>query len=158
MGLTIKIPPESPLHRADDRSVALPAIAIVPTTENMPHVAKFEVDIVGSSTQAHQGEVYAIAQRLKLGYPGLEYRAGKEVALRQQMTVPLNRVRLEERVPAGARFTLTVQVWYYDSDAQGRPNSAAGVKGPAQCTSVLLLAPPKPVVAGVAQPVGQCRV
>src|SRR5919204_3538555 len=158
MGLTIKTVPEFPLHRADDRSVALPAIAIVPTTENMPHVARFEVDIVGSSTQAHQGEVYAIAQKLKLGYPKLEYRAGKEVALRQQMTVPLNRVVLDSPVPAGARFALTAQVWFYDSDAQGRPNTGAGLKGPVKGTSVLApgFAPgphgPTPLA------VGPCRI
>jgi hypothetical protein len=158
MGLTIKIPPEFPLHRADDRSVALPAIAIVPTTENMPHVAKFEVDIVGSSTQAHQGEVYAIAQKLKLGYPKLEYRAGKEVALRQQMTVPLNRVVLDSPIPAGARFALTAQVWFYDSDAQGRPNTGAGLKGPVKGTSVLApgFAPGPHGQAPLA--VGPCRI
>src|SRR5919201_7076160 len=155
MGLTIKIVPEFPLHRADDQSVALPAIAIVPTTENMPHVAKFEVDIVGSSTQAHQGEVYAIAQRLKLGYPKLEYRPGKEVALRQQMTVPLNRVVLDSPIPAGARFALTVQVWYYDSDAQGRPNVSAGLKGPVRGSSILTPAF-TPVLPGTASPKGPC--
>jgi hypothetical protein len=137
MGLTLKIAPEFPLHRADDRSVALPGIAIVPTAENLPHVAKFEVEIVGSSTQASQGEVHQIAQRLQLGYPKLEYRAGKEVALRQQMTVPLNRVLLDDPIPAGARFALTAQVWYYDSDAQGRPNVSAGMKGPVKEASML---------------------
>src|SRR5580700_3602968 len=137
MGLTIKIAPEFPLHRADDRSVALPGIAIVPTAENLPHVAKFEVEIVGSSTQANQGAIHQIAQKLLLGYPKLEYRAGKEVALRQQMTVPLNRVVLDDPIPAGARFALTAQVWYYDSDAQGRANVAAGLKGPTRGTCIL---------------------
>jgi hypothetical protein len=154
MGLTIKIAPEFPLHRADDRSVALPAIAIVPTAENLPHVAKFEVEIVGSSTQASQGEVHQLAQRLKLGYPKLEYRAGKEVALRQQMTVPLNRVVLDDPLPAGARFALTAQVWYYDSDAQGRANLGAGLKGPAKAASVLT-----PTVAPSSSPAtGPCRI
>jgi hypothetical protein len=138
MGLTIKIAPEFPLQRSDDHSVPLPGIAIVPTAENLPHVAKFEVEVVGSSTQANQGEVHQIAQRLKLGYPKLEYRAGKEVALRQQMTVPLNRILLDHPIPSGARFALTVQVWYYDSDAQGRANLDAGLKGPAKGASILV--------------------
>ena len=99
MGLTIKIAPEFPLHRADDRSVAIPGVAIVPTAENMPHVTKFEVEIVGSSTQPLQAEIYRVAEKLKSGYPKLDYRLGKEVALRQQMTVPLNRVVLEDPIP-----------------------------------------------------------
>jgi hypothetical protein len=154
MGLTIKIAPEFPLQRADDRSVPLPGIAIVPTAENMPHVAKFEVEVVGSSTQAHQGAVYQIAERLKRGFPKLEYRAGKEVALRQQMTVPLNRVVLDDPIPTGARFAVTAQVWYYDSDAQGRPNTGAGLRGPAKGASVLApgLAPASP------QSTGPCRI
>src|SRR5262249_30108674 len=130
MGLTIKLAPEFTLHRADDYSVALPGVALVPSAENMPHVTKFEVELAGSSSQPLQGETYRVAEKLRLGYPKLEYRSGKEVALRQQMTVPLNRVVLEEPIPTGARFALTVQVWYYDSDAQGRPNVAAGLKCP----------------------------
>jgi hypothetical protein len=137
MGLTIKVAPDFALQRADDRSVSLPGIAIVPTTENMPHVTKFEVEIAGSSTQMHQGEVYKVAERLKLGYPKLEYRSGKEVALRQQMTVPINRILLDAPIPTDARFVLTAQVWYYDSDAQGRPNSGAGLKGPVKIASTL---------------------
>jgi hypothetical protein len=137
MGLTIKIAPEFPLHRAEDRSVAIPGVAIVPTAENMPHVSKFEVEIVGSSTQPLHAEMYKIAEKLKSGYPKLEYRLGKEVALRQQMTVPLNRVVLEDPIPAGARFVLTVQVWYYDSDARGRPNVSEGLKGPVRGSAIL---------------------
>jgi hypothetical protein len=157
MGLTIKIPPEFQLHRGDDRAAALPGVAIVPTAENMPHVAKFEVDIVGSSTQPLQGETYRVAEKLKLGYPKLEYRSGKEVALRQQMSVPLNRVVLEDPVPAGARFALTAQVWYYDSDAQGRPNASAGLKGPVRGSCILT---PVLVAAahGVSPGVGPCRL
>src|SRR5262249_10877874 len=96
--------------------------------------------------------------RLKFGYPKLDYRPGKEVALRQQMTVPLNRVVLEGKIPPGARFTMTVEVWYYDSDAQGRPNTSLGVQGPVKHTSVLLLASPEIMVAGVAQVAGRCRI
>src|SRR5215831_13657124 len=138
MGLTIKLAPEFTLHRAEDRGVALPGVAIVPTTENMPHVARFDVELVGSSTQPQQGETFRVAEKLRLGYPKLEYRSGKEVALRQQMTVPLNRVVLDGPIPAGARFALTAQVWYYDSDAQGRANVGAGVKGPAKAASTLV--------------------
>jgi hypothetical protein len=155
MGLTIKIAPEFPLHWADDRSVALPAVALVPTAENMPHVARFEVEVVGSSTQPLQGETYRVAEKLKLGYPKLEYRAGKEVALRQQMTVPLNRVVLAEPLPEGARFALTVQVWYYDSDAQGRPNAAAGLKGPVKGSSILA---PAFAPAASLRTAGPCRM
>jgi hypothetical protein len=157
MGLTIKIPPEFQLHRGDDRAVTLPGVAIVPTAENMPHVAKFEVDVVGSSTQPLQGETYRVADKLKFGYPKLEYRSGKEVALRQQMSVPLNRVVLEDPVPAGARFALTAQVWYYDSDAQGRPNVSAGLKGPVRGSSILT--PVFVAAAHGASPVGgPCRL
>src|SRR5262245_2197869 len=148
MGLTIHTTAEFPLEPANDRSVALPSIALLPTPENMPHVKKFEVEIAGRSTPLSQEvEVDKIAEKLKLGYPKMEYRPGKEVALRQQMTVPLNRVVLSERIPLGARFTLTTQVWYYDSDAQGRPNTGAGLRGPAKASSVLLLAAP-PIASG----------
>src|SRR5262245_24961411 len=158
MGLTIQSAAEFPLEPAADRSVALPGIVLLPTPENMPHVKKFEVEITGRSTPLSQeAEVDRIAEKLKLGYPKLDYRPGKEVALRQQMTVPLSRVFLDERIPAGARFNLAVQVWYYDSDAQGRPNAAAGLKGPVKATSLLLAAGQHspsgpPVVAGA------CRV
>jgi hypothetical protein len=158
MGLTIRIAPEFQLDVAEDRGVTLPGITLLPTPENLPHVKRFEVEVTGRSTPLSQeGEVDRIAGRLKLGYPKLEYRPGKEVALRQQMTVPLNRVILEGKIPQGARFTLTAEVWYYDSDAQGRPNTAAGVQGPERATSVLLLTPPA-VVAAVAAPAGPCRV
>jgi hypothetical protein len=158
MGLTIKLAPEFTLHRADDHGVALPGVALVPSAENLPHVTKFDVEVVGSSTQPLQGETYRVAERLRLGYPKLEYRSGKEVALRQQMTVPLNRVVLEEPIPAGARFALAVQVWYYDSDAQGRPNVAAGLKGPVRGSSILTPAftPTLPPVASGAA--GPCRL
>jgi hypothetical protein len=140
MGLSIKTVPEFQLDLAEDGGVALPSLALVPTSENLPHIKKFEVDIASRSTPlSGEADVARIAEKLALGYPRFEYRPGKEVALRQQMTVPLNRVVLNKPIPAGARFTLTVQVWYYDSDAQGRPNSSAGVKGPLQSTSVLML-------------------
>jgi hypothetical protein len=154
MGLTVKLPPEFGLHRADDRSVALPGIAIVPTAENMPHVARIEVEVVGASTAARPAEVARVTDRLKQGYPRLEYRPGKEVALRQQMTVPVNRVVLDDPIPPGARFTLTAQVWYYDSDAQGRAAVSTGLKGPVKGTSVL--APGLATVS--AQTGGPCRV
>src|SRR5262245_51279858 len=157
MGLTIKLPPEATLHRADDRGVTIPGVAIVPTAENMPHVSRFEVELVGSSTQPQQGEVYRAAEKLRLGYPKLEYRSGKEVALRQQMSVPLNRVILEDPIPPGARFALTVQVWYYDSDAQGRPNVSAGLRGPVRGSSTLTPAV-LPVTPGPAPTAGPCRM
>src|SRR5215831_5322700 len=138
MGLTIKLAPEFSLDVAEDRSVTLPGITLIPTPENLPHVRKFEVEIVGRSTPfAQEQEVERLTGRLSLGYPKLDYRAGKEVPLRQQMTVTLNRVVLEGKVPEGARFTLTAQVWYLDSDAQGRPNTSTLLKGPIKATSVL---------------------
>ena len=83
--------------------VTLPAIARLSTPENMPHVKKFEVEIVSRATPVFQeAEVDRIAEKLRHGYPRLDYRPGKEVALRQQMTVPLNRVFLDERIPAAA--------------------------------------------------------
>src|SRR5262249_10333448 len=139
--------------------VTLPGIALRRDGENLPYVKKFEVEITGRSTPLTQeGEVDRIAGRLKFGYPKLDYRPGKEVALRQQMTVPLNRVVLEGKIPPGARFTMTVEVWYYDSDAQGRPNTSLGVQGRVKHTSVLLLASPEIMVAGVAQVAGPCRI
>src|SRR6516225_2511650 len=126
MGLNIKTVPEFQLELAADGSVALPSVALLPTAENMPHIKKFEVEVASRSTPLSQEvDVARIAEKLALGYPRFEYRPGKEVALRQQMTVPLNRVVLNKLIPAGARFTMTVQVWYYDSDAQGRPNVSA---------------------------------
>jgi hypothetical protein len=157
MGLTINIAPEFHLSRADDRSVVLPGIVLLPTAENMPHITKLEVELVGSSTQMHQGEVYRIAEKLRSGYPKLEYRSGKEVALRGQMTVPLNRVLLDGPIPADARFALTVQVWYCDSDAQGRPNTHAGVKGPVKATSILTPGH-TPSGFGTAVGSGPCRI
>jgi hypothetical protein len=143
MGLTIRTAPEFQLEVAGDHSVALPGVALLPTPENLPHIKKFDVDIVGRSTPLSQeAEVARVADKLKLGYPKLEYRSGKEVALRQQMTVPLNRVVLDGPLPAGARFTMTVQVWYFDSDGQGRPNASAGVRGPVQSSSIVTLAAP----------------
>jgi hypothetical protein len=158
MGLTIKIPAEFPLEVAADRAVTLPPVALAPTPENMPHIKKFEVEIVGRSAPLDQpGQTDRLADRLKLAYPRLEYKPGKEVPLRQQMSLPLNHVTLDGPIPAGARFTLTVQVWYYDSDAQGRPNSSAGVKGPVKATAVLTAAPPTAQVIPV-QPLGPCRI
>src|SRR6516165_2160576 len=131
MSLTIKTDPEFKLELAADRAVSLPGITLLPTAENLPHVKKFEVEVEGRSIPvAHEGDVKQIAAKLALGYPKLEYRPGKEVALRQQMAVPISRIVLDGPVPAGARFALTANVWYYDSDAQGRPNGGAGVKGP----------------------------
>src|SRR2546423_3542631 len=122
MGLTIKTDPEFLLEPGADRTVSLPGITLLPTAENLPHVKKFEVEVVARSTPvASAGEGERIAAKLALGYPKLEYRPGKEVALRQQMTVPVSRVVLDGPAPAGAVFALTAQVWYYDSDAQGRP-------------------------------------
>src|SRR5262245_9552150 len=159
MGLILKLAPEFHLEVGDDRSVTLPPIAVVPTSENMPHIKKFEVEIVGrSAPMSQEREVERVAEHLRLGYPRLDYRPGKEVPLRQQMTVPLNRVVLEGRVPAGARFTLTAQVWYYDSDAQGRANAGAGVKGPVRATSVLTLVPPGSAPEAHAQAGGTCRI
>jgi hypothetical protein len=141
MGLIIKTAPEFQLEQADNRNVALPNVTLIPSPENLPHIKKFDVEVVGRSTPVSQeAEVARIAEKLKLGYPKLEYRPGKEVALRQQMTVPLNRVVLDGPMPPGARFTLSVQVWYYDSDSQGRPDPGAGVKGPVQAVSVLTFA------------------
>jgi hypothetical protein len=159
MGLLVKLAPEFNLELGDDRSVTLPAIAVVPTSENMPHIKKFEVEIVGrASPMSQEREVERVAELLRLGYPRLDYRPGKEVPLRQQMTVPLNRVVLEGRVPAGARFTLTAQVWYYDSDAQGRSNAGAGVKGPVRATSVLALSPPAAPPETRSPTAGPCRI
>jgi hypothetical protein len=153
MGLTIKLAPEFPLEVAEDRSVTLPGVTLMPTPENLPHVRKFEVEIVGRSTPfAQEHEVERLTGRLNLGYPKLDYRPGKEVALRQQMTMPLNRVILEGKIPEGARFTLNVQVWYFDSDAQGRPNTGALLKGPVKATSVLMQA------SSTVPTVGPCRV
>src|SRR5262245_53638362 len=141
MGLVIQTAGEFPLEQANDRSVALPGIALLSTPENMPHVKTLEVEVSGRATPLGQeAEVNRIAEKLRLGYPKLDYRPGKEVALRQQLTVPLNRVFLDERIPAGARFNLAVQVWYYDSDPQGRPNTAGGLKGPVKASTVLLSA------------------
>jgi hypothetical protein len=158
MGLTIQIAPEFLLEVGADKSVALPGITLVPTPENMPHVKKFEVALAARSVPlAQEAAVNAIAERLRLSYPTMEYRPGKEVALRQQTTVPVSRAFLDERIPAGARFSLSVQVWYYDSDAQGRPNTRAELKGPVKANSVLFAAPQTsagPAVAGV-EP---CRV
>jgi hypothetical protein len=159
MGLTIKIPPQFQLDIAKDRSVAFPSILIVPTPENLPHITKFQVDIAGKSIpRGQEAEVGRVAEKLKLGYPSLEYRSGKEVALRQQMSVPINRVLLEGKPPAGSQFTMTVQVWYLESDAHGRPNAAAGVKGPVQATALLTLGA-IPSAAPTATPVGgACRI
>src|SRR5262249_27701648 len=44
-------------------------------------------------------------------------------------------------IPAGARFVLNVQVWYYDSDARGRPNVSEGLKGPMRASAILTPAP-----------------
>jgi hypothetical protein len=157
MGLTIQIAPEFLLEMGTDKSVALPGITLVPTPENMPHVKKFEVGLAARSVPvAQEAAVNALAERLRMAYPAMEYRPGKEVALRQQTTVPVSRAFLDERIPAGARFSLTVQVWYYDSDAQGRPNTR-DLKGPVKATSVLFAAPQTsagPAPAGV-EP---CRV
>jgi hypothetical protein len=48
-------------------------------------------------------------------------------------------------------------VWYYDSDAQGRPNVSAGLKGPVRGSSILT---PTftPVLPGVGSPKGPCRI
>src|SRR5262249_40873902 len=139
MGLTIKTPAEFQLEMAADRSVSLPAIALVPTPENLPHIKKFEVEVVGRASPLHRDdEVDPIPPKLVFGYAKLESRPGKEVALRQQMTVPVNRVVLDGPIPPGARFTLTAQAWYCDSDAQGRPSTAAGVKGPVKASTVLV--------------------
>ncbi|MCI0463842.1 MAG: virulence factor SrfB, partial [Gemmataceae bacterium] len=132
-------------------------IALVPTAENMPHIKQFEVEVVARSMPvAQEGEVERVAERLALGYPRLDYRPGKEVPLQQQMLVPLNRVVLDGRVPAGARFTLNVQVWYYDSDTRGKPNTAA-VKGPVRASSVLALGAPGGA-DGHAPTAGPCRI
>jgi hypothetical protein len=159
MGLTIKTDPESLLEPAADRSISLPGLTLVPTAENLPHVKKFEVEVAGrSSPRGYEAEVDRIAAKLALGYPKLEYRPGKEVALRQQMTVPVSRVVLDGPVPAGARFTLTAQVWYFDSDAQGRPNGGSGARGPVKSTSVLTLASPSAPGAPATAAAGPCRV
>jgi hypothetical protein len=156
MGLTIRTTPEFPLELAPDRSVALPAIALVPTADNLPHVKKFEVHIVGRPAPGAKGaDVARIAERLELGYPRLEYRPGKEVALRQQMTVPLNRIQLDGPIPLGAQFTLTAQVWYCDSDAQGRATAGAGLKGPVQAVALLVPGHPQ---ASPAPRTGPCRI
>jgi hypothetical protein len=159
MGLTIKTDPEYALQPAADRGVALPGITLLPTAENLPHVKRFEVEVAGrAAPSGHENEVDRIAAKLALAYPKLEYRPGKEVALRQQMAVPISRVVLDGPIPTGARFALTAQVWYYDSDAQGRPNAGAGVKGPVQATSVLTVTG-SPVASGVGAPApGPCRV
>jgi hypothetical protein len=160
MGVTIKTTPESQIAVAEDRSVTLPGITLLPTPDNLPHIKKFTVEVAGRSTPLTQeGEVERIARRLKLGYPDFDYRSGKEVALRQQMTVPLNRVVLDGKVPEGARFTVSAEVWYYDSDAQGRPNTAAGVQGPVKSQSVLTLASGSAVYAVPVQASdGPCRI
>src|SRR6516165_4045887 len=112
MGLIIKTVPEFQLELSADGSVALPSVALVPTSENMPHIKKFEVEVASRATPVSQeADVARVAEKLALGYPRFEYRPGKEVALRQQMTVPLNRVVVTKPIPTGARFTLTVQVW-----------------------------------------------
>jgi hypothetical protein len=159
MGLTIKTVPESALEWAADRSVVMPGIALAPTSENMPHIKKFEVDIAGRSTPLDkQTEMDRLAEKLKLAYPKLEYKVGKEVPLRQQMSLPLNRVSLEGPIPPSARFTLTIQVWYFDSDAQGRANTSGGLKGPVKATVVLTAAPQVTVHAVPVQPLGPCRI
>jgi hypothetical protein len=159
MGLTIKTDPEFKLDVAADRGVSLPGITLLPTAENLPHVKRIEVEVVGRPVPSSQeAEVDRVAARLALGYPKLDYRPGKEVALRGQMAVPISRVALDGPIPAGARFALTAQVWYYDSDAQGRPNGGAGVKGPVKATSLLTLAAP-PGPGGPGAPArGPCRV
>jgi len=158
MGLTIKTAPEAVLSVSVDRSVTLPAIAIVPTPENMPHIKKFQVEISPRNVaRGQEADVERVAEKLRLSYPALEYRPGKEVALRQQMSVPINRCVLEGKVPGGAAFGLTVQVWYLDSDAQGRPNTSAGVKGPVTANSALILsAPTAATTAGTTS--GPCRI
>src|SRR5262245_42146315 len=119
MGLTIKTDPEFRLELGADRAVSLPRITLLPTAQNLPHVKKFDVEVVARAVPgAAAGEGDRIAAKLALGYPKLEYRPGKEVALRQQMSVPTSRVVLDGPAPAGAVFALTAQVWYYDSDAQ----------------------------------------
>jgi hypothetical protein len=102
--------------------------------------------------------MYKVAEKLKLGYPKLDYRLGKEVALRQQMTVPLNRVVLEDPIPASARFVLTVQVWYYDSDARGRPNVSGGLKGPIRGSTILTPALASAGHGTSSQAAGPCRM
>jgi hypothetical protein len=151
MGLSIKVVPEAPLEIAADRSVTLPGVTIVPTPENLPHIKKLEVETAGGTApREHAEEVTRLAEKLKLGYPRLDYRGGKEVPLRQQMAVPLSRVVLEGPLPTQGRITLSVKVWYYDSDAQGRPNTSAGVKGPVQ--AVFALTPAGQRVSPVAEP------
>jgi hypothetical protein len=49
MGLTIQSAAEFLLEPANDRSVALPSIALMPTPENLPHVKKLEVETTGRS-------------------------------------------------------------------------------------------------------------
>jgi hypothetical protein len=159
MGLTIKTVAEYAIEQAPDRSVTLPGLTIMPTAENLPHIKKFEATITARPAGGvPEAEAARVAEKLSLGYPRLDYRSGKEVALRQQMAVPLSRVVLDRPLPAGARFTLTAQVWYYDSDAQGRPNTAAGVKAPVQATVVLTPGGAVAQVVPVAQPGGPCRI
>ena len=77
-----------------------------------------------AAAQVLQGPIrqapHGVLGSIQIGGDGPERIPGKEVALRQQMTVPLHRVVLDKPIPTGARFALTAQVWYYDSDAQGR--------------------------------------
>jgi hypothetical protein len=157
MGLNLKIPAEFSLSSGNDRRLVLPEIFLQPTPENMPFIARCQVDVEGSSTQMHQGEVYQIAERLRGGYQRLDYRTGKEVPLRQQLKLPMLPVVVDGPIPADARFVLTVQVWYYDSDSLGRANVSAGLKGPVKGTMILTPAHAAMVYPSGA-PAGPCRI
>jgi hypothetical protein len=54
MGLTIKTAPEFHLELAEDRTVALPSVVLIPTAENLPHIKKLEVVVAGRSTPLAQ--------------------------------------------------------------------------------------------------------
>jgi len=100
--------------RIEGGVLQLPKVHLVPTPANLPHLSKASVKAEGTDD--------TLAERIQESYIGFDASVrGGEFKLPEPTPFNQQRLYADEAIPADTKITLTVEVVYYDSDADGQP-------------------------------------
>ncbi|MDY7004542.1 MAG: molecular chaperone [Cyanobacteriota bacterium] len=110
----------------DDKVLELPVIEITPSSNNIPHISSVSISVEGNPPE--------LAAKIKSAYR--EVTSAKPIELSIPRRLRQQNCQLEEPLPTDISCTLTVEVEYFDSDAEGNPNLSERQKSKAECQIV----------------------
>ncbi|MCL2933271.1 MAG: molecular chaperone [Trichodesmium sp. MAG_R03] len=110
----------------NDQLLELPIIELTPSSNNIPHISRVSIFVEGQPPE--------LAAKIQSAYR--EVISTKPIQLSIPRRLRQHNCQLEEPLPQDISCTLTVEVEYFDSDAEGSPNLLERQKSIAECQIV----------------------